>query len=73
VLVLTRRPDQSIIIGDDVEVSVLSVSGDRVRLGIQAPSSVPIWRTEIYLEIREGEGRIDPSSRSTPAESVDET
>ena len=55
-LVLTRKSNQSIMIGDDVEVTVLSVMGDKVRIGIQAPGDVPVFRTEIYLEIRRGEG-----------------
>lgn len=50
-LVLTRKARQSIMIGDDVEVTVLSSDGAKVRLGIQAPSNVPVHRTEIYLEI----------------------
>src|SRR5437879_5314868 len=45
------------MIGDDVEVTVLAVQGERVRLGIEAPSDVPVFRTEIYQEIgRGGEG-----------------
>ena len=57
VLVLTRKRNQSIMIGDDIELMVLSVAGEKVRLGIQAPRDVPVFRTEIYLEIqREGEG-----------------
>ena len=56
-LVLTRKRNQSIMIGDDIELMVLSVAGEKVRLGIQAPRDVPVFRTEIYLEIqREGEG-----------------
>jgi carbon storage regulator len=55
VLVLTRKPNQSIMIGDDIEVSVLSVMGEKVRIGIQAPQEIPVFRTEIYLEIH-GEG-----------------
>ncbi len=50
-LVLTRKANQSIMIGDDIEVSVLSVMGEKVRIGIQAPQEVPVFRTEIYLEI----------------------
>ncbi len=53
-LVLTRKSNQSIMIGDDVEVTVLSVIGDKVRIGIQAPGDVPVFRTEIYLEIHRG-------------------
>ncbi|HEU0250646.1 MAG TPA: carbon storage regulator CsrA [Solirubrobacteraceae bacterium] len=51
-LVLTRKPNQSIMIGDDIEVSVLSVVGDKVRIGIHAPQDVAVFRTEIYLEIQ---------------------
>jgi carbon storage regulator len=55
-LVLTRKPNQSIMIGDDVEVSVLSVVGDKVRIGIHAPQDVPVFRTEIYVEIQREQG-----------------
>ena len=51
-LVLTRKDKQSIMIGDDIKVMVLSNDGAKVRLGIQAPSDVSIHRTEIYLEIQ---------------------
>jgi len=50
-LVLTRKSNQSIMIGDDVEVTVLAVTGEKVRIGIQAPQEVPVFRKEIYLEI----------------------
>jgi carbon storage regulator len=50
-LVLTRKSNQSIMIGDEIEVSVLSVMGEKVRIGIQAPQHVPVFRKEIYLEI----------------------
>ncbi len=55
-LVLTRKSNQSIMIGDDIEVSVLSVMGDKVRIGIQAPQDVPVFRTEIYVEIHRDAG-----------------
>jgi carbon storage regulator len=55
-LVLTRKPSQSIMIGDDVEIKVLSIIGEKVRLGIQAPSEVPVHRTEIYMEIQQQRG-----------------
>ncbi len=51
-LVLTRKIKQSIMIGDDIEVTVLSNDGSKVRLGIQAPSTVPVHRVEIYDEIQ---------------------
>jgi len=50
-LVLTRKPDQSIMIGDGVEVQVLSVAGEKVRLGITAPPDVAIFRDEVYDRI----------------------
>ena len=49
-LVLTRKSNQSIMIGDDVEVSVLSVMGEKVRIGIQAPRDIPVFRKEVYLD-----------------------
>jgi carbon storage regulator len=52
VLVLTRKSNQSIMIGDEIEISVLSVMGDKVRIGIQAPREVPVFRREVYLEIQ---------------------
>ena len=50
-LVLTRKPGQSIIIGDGIEVQVLSVAGEKVRLGITAPREVGIYRNEVYERI----------------------
>jgi carbon storage regulator len=51
-LVLTRKTNQSIMIGDDVEVTVLAVSRDKIRLGISAPKDVPVYRKEVYLSIK---------------------
>src|SRR5436309_11302563 len=50
-LVLTRKPGQSIMIGEGVEVQVLSVAGEKVRLGITAPRDVSIFRNEVYDRI----------------------
>jgi carbon storage regulator len=52
-LVLTRKSNQSIKIGDDIEVSVLSIMGEKVRIGIQAPREIPVFRMEVYLEIQQ--------------------
>jgi carbon storage regulator len=52
-LVLTRKSNQSIMIGDDIEVSVLSIMGEKVRIGIQAPRTIPVFRKEVYLEIQQ--------------------
>ena len=51
-LVLTRKSNQSIMIGDEIEVSVLAIMGEKVRIGIDAPRSVPVFRKEVYLEIQ---------------------
>jgi carbon storage regulator len=53
VLVLTRKAGQSIMIGDEIEVSVLAIMGEKVRIGIEAPREVPVFRKEVYLEIQE--------------------
>ena len=52
-LVLTRKSNQSIMIGDEIEISVLAIMGEKVRIGIEAPRSVPVFRREVYVEIRE--------------------
>ena len=58
-LVLTRKPSQSIIIGDGIEVEVLSVAGEKVRLGITAPRHVEIFRHEVYERIQEERETIE--------------
>ena len=70
-LVLTRKSNQSIMIGDDIEVSVLAIMGEKVRIGIQAPRDVPVFRKEVYLEIqqervgspRDARGDVDAALR----------
>ena len=58
-LVLTRKLDESIMIGDSIEVKVLAVDGNSIKLGIQAPRAVPVHRKEIYEEIlRENQSAI---------------
>ena len=52
-LVLTRKSNQSIMIGDEIEVSVLAIMGEKVRIGIQAPRDIPVFRKEVYLEIQQ--------------------
>ncbi len=52
-LALARKINESIIINDNVEVTVLEVKGDQVKLGINAPKSVPIYRQEIYKQIQD--------------------
>jgi carbon storage regulator len=60
-LVLTRKGNQSIMIGDEIEVSVLAIMGEKVRIGIDAPRSVPVFRKEVYLEIQRARDGTDGS------------
>ena len=72
-LVLTRKSNQSIMIGDEIEVSVLSVMGEKVRIGIQAPQKVPVFRKEIYLEIHREASGVAPVPDGGVPEQVDES
>ena len=63
-LALARKINQSIMIGSDIEITLLEIKGDQVKIGINAPKSVPIYRKEIYMQIQEenkkaSEGEID--------------
>jgi carbon storage regulator len=60
-LVLTRKSNQSIMIGDEIEISVLSIMGEKVRIGIQAPRDIPVFRKEVYLEIQAERGQVTVS------------
>ncbi len=64
-LVLTRKTNQSIMIGDDIEISILSVAGEKVRIGIDAPRDIAVFRKEVYEAIGEG----TPSPAQTDASS----
>ena len=68
-LVLTRKPGQSLMIGDGVEVQVLSVAGEKVRLGITAPRDVSIFRNEVYDRIEAEQGGGGGSDEGEDGES----
>lgn len=51
-LVLSRQRDQTIMIGDDIEITVVDIRGDKVRLGINAPPQIPVHRKEVYEAIK---------------------
>jgi carbon storage regulator len=70
-LVLSRQKDESIVIGDDVEVTIVDVRGDKVRLGITAPKSIPVHRREIYEAIqreKEAQRQSEQASGQRPVE-----
>ncbi|HKH19245.1 MAG TPA: carbon storage regulator CsrA [Solirubrobacteraceae bacterium] len=69
-LVLTRKSHQSIMIGDDIEISVLSTSGEKVRIGIQAPREIPVFRKEVYLEIQQKNAAAGASTRAEVDEAL---
>lgn len=52
-LALSRKKDEAIVVNNNIEITVLEVKGDHVKLGITAPKSVPIYRKEVYLQIQE--------------------
>lgn len=70
-LVLTRKSNQSIMIGDEIEISVLAVMGEKVRIGISAPRSVPVFRKEVYLDIKSGQEGAADDERKAVAEALD--
>ncbi|HLK57578.1 MAG TPA: carbon storage regulator CsrA [Chthonomonadaceae bacterium] len=65
-LVLTRKPDQSIMVGKDIEITVLEVRGEQVRLGIRAPRTVTVHRKEVFEQIKEE----NQSASATPTDSL---
>jgi carbon storage regulator len=66
-LVLSRKINQSIIIGDNVEICIVDIKGDQVKIGIDAPKQVTVYRKEVYVAIKEqnvaavAAGKIDPA------------
>ena len=74
-LVLTRQLDQSIVIGDDIQITVVEVKGDKIRLGIKAPRDVQVHRSEIYDAIQSENAaasnvRVGPVGRNRPRRSA---
>lgn len=61
-LILTRRVGESVVIGEDVTVTVLGVKGNQVRIGINAPKTVAVHREEIFERIKNGQGAGDRST-----------
>ena len=64
-LALSRKKDEAIIINDDIEITIIEIKGDQVKLGISAPREVPVYRKEIYLQIQEA------NKAATQADGID--
>ena len=71
-LILTRRVGESVMIGDDVTITVLGVKGNQVRLGINAPRSVAVHREEIYRRIKREQAGGGAQHEEAPEESHDD-
>lgn len=67
-LVLSRQRDESIIIGDNIVVTIVDIRGDKVRLGIDAPSEIPVHRREIHEAILRENQRVASMETSQPKE-----
>jgi carbon storage regulator len=65
-LVLSRQKDESIMIGDDVEITIVDVRGDKVRLGITAPKKIPVHRREVYEAIQREKGEKGEKGEKKP-------
>lgn len=62
-LVLSRHRDESIMIGDNITIVVVEIRGDKVRLGIEAPSNVPVHRQEVYDAIQRHNKQLPPNTK----------
>lgn len=70
-LVLSRQRDETIMIGDDIEITIVDVRGEKVRIGINAPAHIPVHRKEVYDAIkREKQAAAGPDSPEAPVESL---
>jgi carbon storage regulator len=71
-LILTRRAGERVVIGEDVLVTVMEVSGQTVRLGIAAPQGLPIYREEIWLAVKEeNRAAAEAAADALPAQGAD--
>ena len=71
-LVLSRKKNESIVINNDITVTVVEIRGDKVRLGIVAPKEVPVHRQEVYDAIHHGQGAAtEPAPHQVVSKSVD--
>jgi carbon storage regulator len=67
VLVLTRKPEQSLRLGDNITVTVLAIEGDRVKLGIEAPRAVSVLRQELFMQIQAANAAAASAGQTSPS------
>ena len=70
-LILSRKINEKIIIGDDISVSIIEIRGDQVRIGVDAPKSVKVFRQEVYDAIRAENKAAAESTAALPALGID--
>ena len=70
-LILTRRVGETLMVGDEVTVTVLGVKGNQVRIGVNAPKEVAVHREEIYQRIKQEKQNADGSSETLETEGVE--
>lgn len=69
-LILTRKPSETLIIGDDIKVTVLNIQGNQVRIGIDAPSHISVHREEIYKRIQDENNTSNVTEWTVPEEPI---
>lgn len=70
-LVLSRKKNESIVINNDITVTIVEIRGDKVRLGIVAPKEVPVHRQEVYDAIHHGQAPAEPAPSPVASKSAD--
>jgi carbon storage regulator len=69
-LVLSRNRDESIMIGDNIKITIVDIRGDKCRIGIEADSSIPVHRQEVYDAIKAEHGKVRPGTEMTESTRV---
>ncbi|MDR0497095.1 MAG: carbon storage regulator CsrA [Treponema sp.] len=70
-LILSRKTNEKIMVGDDISVSIIEIRGDQVRIGVEAPKSVKVFRQEVFDAIRAENKAAAQSAKTLPAINID--